>query len=81
MALVASHKAHHLDVSNHIAKCDARRLYETGEGSPGAIEQAVVLEILSKRSVPQLKLTFSSYKRIYGHDYTTVRKTKTFSSS
>ncbi|EXB31240.1 Annexin D8 [Morus notabilis] len=74
VALVASHKAHHLDVSNHIAKCDAKRLYETGEGSPGAIERGVVLEILSKRSVPQLKLTFSSYKRIYGHDYTASLK-------
>ncbi|PON49126.1 Annexin [Parasponia andersonii] len=70
VALIASHKAHHADVSQHIAKCDARRLYDTGEGSPGAIEEAVVLEILSKRSIPQLKLTFSSYKHIYGHDYT-----------
>ena len=73
MALVASHKSHHADVSQHIAKCDARRLYETGDGSPGAIEEAVVLEVLSKRSIPQLKLTFSSYKHIYGHDYTKVK--------
>lgn len=72
MALATSHKAHHADVSQHIAKCDARRLYETGEGSPGAVEEAVVLEIFSKRSIPQLKLTFSSYKHIYGHDYTKV---------
>lgn len=72
VALVASHKAHHSDVSQHIAKCDARRLYETGERSPGAVEEAVVLEILSKRSIPQLKLTFLSYKHIYGHDYTKV---------
>ncbi|KAJ4721281.1 Annexin [Melia azedarach] len=70
VALATSHKAHHADVSQHIAKCDARRLYETGEGSPGAVEEAVVLEIFSKRSIPQLKLTFSSYKHIYGHDYT-----------
>ncbi|KAL5547175.1 hypothetical protein UlMin_006862 [Ulmus minor] len=70
VALVASHKAHHADVSQHIAKCDAKRLYETGEGNSGAIEEAVVLEILSKRSIPQLKLTFSIYKLIYGHDYT-----------
>ncbi|KAI4348469.1 hypothetical protein L6164_009192 [Bauhinia variegata] len=71
LALAASHKAHQIDVSQHISKLDARRLYETGEGSPaGAIEEAVVLEILSKRSIPQLKLTFLSYKHIYGHDYT-----------
>ncbi|KAJ0013169.1 hypothetical protein Pint_20064 [Pistacia integerrima] len=70
VALATSHKAHHADVSQHIAKCDAKRLYETGEGSPGAIEEAVVLEIFSKRSIPQLKLTFSCYKRIYGHAYT-----------
>ncbi|KAF3441251.1 hypothetical protein FNV43_RR15164 [Rhamnella rubrinervis] len=42
------------------------------EGSyiSGVIEEAVVLEILSKRSIPQMKLTISSYKHIYGHDYT-----------
>ncbi|XP_020221733.1 annexin A13 [Cajanus cajan] len=70
VALAASHKAHQADVNHHISKCDARRLYETGEGSLGAVDEAVVLEILSKRSIPQLKLTFCSYKHIYGHDYT-----------
>ncbi|KAK7315557.1 hypothetical protein VNO77_34110 [Canavalia gladiata] len=70
LALAASHKAHQVDVSHHISKCDARRLYETGEGSLGAVDEAVVLEILSKRSIPQLKRTFLSYKHIYGHDYT-----------
>ncbi|KAI5679717.1 hypothetical protein M9H77_00944 [Catharanthus roseus] len=70
MALSASHKAHHQgDVSQHIAKCDARRLYQTGEGKAGAIDEAVVLEILCKRSIQQLKLAFSSYKHIYGHSY------------
>ncbi|KAF5199138.1 Annexin a13 [Thalictrum thalictroides] len=69
IALVTSHKSHHTDVSQHIAKCDARRLYGTGEGRPGAIEESVVLEIFSKRSISQLKLTFSTYKQIYGHDY------------
>lgn len=72
MALAASHKSHHADVSQHIAKCDAQRLYQTGEGRLGALDEAVVLEILSKRSVAQFKLTFSSYKKIYGHDYTKV---------
>ncbi|XP_021282413.1 annexin D8-like [Herrania umbratica] len=70
VALATSHKAHQADVSQHIAKCDARRLYETGEGSPGAIDEGTLLEIFTKRSVPQLKLTFSCYKHIYGHDYT-----------
>ncbi|PIA59810.1 hypothetical protein AQUCO_00400593v1 [Aquilegia coerulea] len=69
IALATSHKSHHTDVSQHIAKCDARRLYGTGEGRPGAIEESVVLEIFSKRSISQLKLTFSTYKQIYGHDY------------
>ncbi|GAV77298.1 Annexin domain-containing protein [Cephalotus follicularis] len=76
VALATSHKSHHVDVSQHIAKCDARRLFETGEGGPGAIEEAVVLEILSKRSIPQMKLTLSSYKHIYGHDYTKSSKMK-----
>ncbi|TXG66366.1 hypothetical protein EZV62_007641 [Acer yangbiense] len=70
VAISTSHKAHQADVSQHIAKCDARRLFETGEGSSGAIEEAVVLEIFSKRTISQLKLTFSCYKHIYGHDYT-----------
>ncbi|KAK3029985.1 hypothetical protein RJ639_038084 [Escallonia herrerae] len=69
-ALASSHKAHHAVVSEHIGRCDARRLYQTGEGRPGAIDEAVVLEILSKRSVAQLSVTFSSYKHIYGHSYT-----------
>ncbi|OWM73197.1 hypothetical protein CDL15_Pgr001311 [Punica granatum] len=70
-ALATSHKAHEVDASQHIAKCDARRLYETGEGQSGggAVEEAVVLEILSKRSILQLKYTLSSYWHIYGHDY------------
>ncbi|KAL9247075.1 hypothetical protein vseg_020545 [Gypsophila vaccaria] len=70
VALSTSHKAHHADVSQDIAKCDAMRLYQTGEGSSSTVNESVVLEILSKRSIPQLKLTFSSYKRIYGHSYT-----------
>ena len=74
VALATSHKAHQEDVSQHIAKCDARRLYEAGEGSSrGAIEEVVVLEILSKRSIPQMKLTLSSYKHIYGHEFTKVK--------
>ncbi|CAK9181052.1 unnamed protein product [Ilex paraguariensis] len=75
MALAASHKAHHADVSQHIAKCDARRLYQTGEGRSGAVDESVVLEILSKRSISQLKQTFSCYKLIYGHNYTKSFKT------
>lgn len=71
VALVASHKAHHADVNQEIAKSDARRLFETQSSS--GIQEAVVLELLTKRSIPQLKLTFSCYKRIYGHDYTKVR--------
>ncbi|KAL3644123.1 hypothetical protein CASFOL_012055 [Castilleja foliolosa] len=73
-ALCASHKAHHAEISQHIAKCDARRLYQTGEGKLGAIDEAVVIEIFSKRSISQLKLTFLSYKHIYGHSYTRFLK-------
>ncbi|OVA12291.1 Annexin [Macleaya cordata] len=77
-ALATSHKSHHTDVSQHVAKCDAKRLYETGEGRAGAIEEAVVLEIFSKRSIPQLRLTFSTYKHIYGHEYTKSLKKETY---
>lgn len=74
VALATSHRAHHVDVNQHVAKCDAKRLYESGEGRAGSasIYESTVLEILSKRSIQQLKLTFSTYKRIYGHDYTKV---------
>ncbi|CAI9097495.1 OLC1v1033934C1 [Oldenlandia corymbosa var. corymbosa] len=69
MALCASHKALQTDVSQYIANFDARRLYKTGDENRGSVDEAVVLEILSKRSIPQLRLTFSSYKHIYGHSY------------
>ncbi|KAL3825649.1 hypothetical protein ACJIZ3_021678 [Penstemon smallii] len=74
MAFSASHKAHYDDISQHIAKCDAKRLFQTGEGKLGAIDEAVVLEIFSKRSIAQLKLTFFFYKHIYGHSYTSFLK-------
>ncbi|XP_077243007.1 annexin Gh1-like isoform X2 [Tasmannia lanceolata] len=70
VALATSHKSHQTDISQHVGKCDAKRLYEAGEGRVGAIDESVILAIFSKRSIPQLKLTFSSYKHIYGHDYT-----------
>ncbi|KAI4386634.1 hypothetical protein MLD38_004551 [Melastoma candidum] len=77
VALGASHRAHQVEVSQHIAKCDARRLYGTGEGSSsGSIDEGVVLEIISKRSIPQLKLTFLNYTQIYGHSYSKWLKGK-----
>ncbi|XP_022842831.1 annexin D8-like [Olea europaea var. sylvestris] len=78
MALSASHKAHSADISQHIAKCDAKRLHQTGEGKSGAIDESVVIEILSKRSIAQLKLTFSTYNHIYGHTYTSFLKNEKF---
>ncbi|KAI3991308.1 hypothetical protein MKX01_034627 [Papaver californicum] len=73
VALATSHRSHNVDVSQHIAKCDVKRLYETGEGKGGSggggIEESVVLEMFSKRSIPQLRQTFSTYKHIYGHEY------------
>ncbi|XP_071696523.1 uncharacterized protein [Rutidosis leptorrhynchoides] len=78
MALAASQKAHSDDVSVHIGKCDAQRLFQTGEARSGGfkIDDGVVLEILSKRSISQLKLNFSMYKHIYGHSYTKHFKNK-----
>ncbi|XP_076888931.1 uncharacterized protein LOC143539524 [Bidens hawaiensis] len=78
MALAASHKAHSAQVSEHIGKCDTQRLYQTGEGRCGGvkIDEGVVLEILSKRSIAQLNVTFSIYKHIYGHAYTKHFKNK-----
>ncbi|XP_023768586.1 uncharacterized protein LOC111917166 [Lactuca sativa] len=81
MAFSASQMAHSADVSVHIGKCDAQRLFQTGEATSRGfkIDEGVVLEILSKRSIPQLKLTFSIYMHIYGHSYTKVKHLTTIS--
>ncbi|PAN12726.1 hypothetical protein PAHAL_2G286900 [Panicum hallii] len=76
VALAASRKSHHDEPSQHIAKCDARRLHDTKNGSAGSVvDEAVILEMFSKRSIPQLRLAFCSYKHIYGNDYTKALKT------
>ena len=73
VALATSHKSHHDEPSRHIAKCDARRLYDAKNGGgTGSVDEATVLEVFSKRSIPQLRLAFCSYKHIYGHDFTKV---------
>ncbi|CAD6224713.1 unnamed protein product [Miscanthus lutarioriparius] len=75
LALAASHRSHHDDLSQHVAKCDARRLHDTkNSGAGSVVDEAVILEMFSKRSIPQLRLAFCSYKRIYGHDYTKALK-------
>uniref|UniRef100_A0ACD5Y153 Uncharacterized protein n=1 Tax=Avena sativa TaxID=4498 RepID=A0ACD5Y153_AVESA len=74
VALATSHKSHHDEPSRHIAKCDARRLYDAKNGGTGSVDEATVLEMFSKRSIPQLRLAFFSYKHIYGHDFTKALK-------
>ncbi|KAG6477420.1 hypothetical protein ZIOFF_066675 [Zingiber officinale] len=69
LALAASQQSHQTDVSQHIAKCDAKRLYEARHCSREASDESIILEIFSKRSIPQLRLALSSYKQIYGHEY------------
>ncbi|KAM0879835.1 hypothetical protein ACQ4PT_033976 [Festuca glaucescens] len=71
VALGTSHKSHHDEPSRHIANCDARRLYDAKNVSgTGSVDEATVLEMFSKRSIPQLRLAFCSYKHIYGQDFT-----------
>lgn len=48
------------------------KLYGAMKTSTGGIDEATVLEMFSKRSIPQLRLAFSSYKQIYGHDFMKV---------
>eukprot|EP01018_Ginkgo_biloba_P011764 Gb_23923 [translate_table: standard] len=69
VALATAHRSHSKEVDIHIAKCDAKRLYEAREGRVGT-DEATMIEILSKRSVPQLRATIVCYKQIYGHDIT-----------
>ncbi|KAJ4812615.1 Annexin [Rhynchospora pubera] len=68
-ALATSHQSHQDNTSHHIAKCDAKRLHEVGKGSNGGVDESVILEIISKRSIPQLRLALTSYKHIYGCEY------------
>ncbi|KAM0879834.1 hypothetical protein ACQ4PT_033976 [Festuca glaucescens] len=75
VALGTSHKSHHDEPSRHIANCDARRLYDAKNVSgTGSVDEATVLEMFSKRSIPQLRLAFCSYKHIYGQDFTKTLK-------
>ncbi|KAG8056957.1 hypothetical protein GUJ93_ZPchr0002g24005 [Zizania palustris] len=78
VALATSHKSHHDELSQHIAKCDARRLYDAKNSAMGSVDEAVILEMFSKRSIPQIRLAFCSYKHIYGHDYTKALKKNGF---
>lgn len=75
-ALATSHRSHHEEVSQHVAKCDAIKLYGAINVSTGGIDEATIVEIFSKRSIPQLRLGFSCYKQIYGHDFTLAMKKK-----
>ncbi|KAF0898723.1 hypothetical protein E2562_009332 [Oryza meyeriana var. granulata] len=81
VALATSHKSHHDELSRHIAKCDARRLYDAKNSGMGSVDEAVILEMFSKRSIPQLRLAFCSYKHIYGHDYTKALKKNGFAAA
>lgn len=74
VALATSHKSHHDEPSRHIAKCDARRLYDAKNSGTGSVDEATVLEMFSKRSIPQLRLALCSYKHIYGRDFTKALK-------
>lgn len=74
VALATSHKSHHDEPSRHIAKCDARRLYDAKNGATRSVDEAAILEMFSKRSIPQLRLALCSYKHIYGHDFTKALK-------
>ncbi|KAH0449844.1 hypothetical protein IEQ34_020536 [Dendrobium chrysotoxum] len=69
-ALSTSHRSHHDEViSQHIANCDAKRLNEALKKSDGGMDESSIIEIFSKRSIPQLRLAFSCYRHIYGNDY------------
>ncbi|KAI0492940.1 hypothetical protein KFK09_027216 [Dendrobium nobile] len=69
-ALSTSHRSHHDEViSQHIANCDAKRLNEALKKSDGGMDESSIIEIFSKRSLPQLRLAFSCYRHIYGNDY------------
>ncbi|KAH9295817.1 hypothetical protein KI387_039405 [Taxus chinensis] len=72
-------KAHRCDckaIDMNQAKCDAKRLYEAGEATCGTDEETFI-QIMSQRSVMQLRATFGWYKQEYGHDIMKALKKQT----
>eukprot|EP01018_Ginkgo_biloba_P038548 Gb_41179 [translate_table: standard] len=76
LALLKAHRCECKAVDMEQAKCDAKRLYEAGEGRCGTDEETII-QIFSERSMPQLRATFGCYKMEYGHDIMKALKKET----
>jgi len=78
--LLALLKAHRCECKGGVdmnkARCDAKTLYEAGEGRCGTDEETFI-RIFSERSVAQLGVTFACYKQEYGHDIMKALKRET----
>ncbi|KAH9313713.1 hypothetical protein KI387_022340, partial [Taxus chinensis] len=74
--LAKAHRYMSKGVNNYTAKCDAKRLYDSGEGRIG-INEGAIIKILSERNLDHLRVTFGYYKQLYGHDILKGLKKKT----
>ena len=79
VAHATPHEPHHDELGQQIAKCDEKAVrhdHTKNSGAGSVVDEAVILEMFSKRSIPQLRLAFCSYKHIYGHDYSKASRHK-----
>lgn len=66
LAVLAAQRPEGQPVDVNAAKMDAQRLYAAGEGRVGT-DEATFIEILTKRSLPQLHTIAQVYGQIAGH--------------
>ncbi|XP_022777542.1 myosin-4-like [Stylophora pistillata] len=68
MNLIEKNRDSNEKVNEDLAKADARKLLEAGQGKKGA-DKAVFVEILTSRNYAQLRATFDAYKTLAKSDF------------
>jgi len=66
LAVLKADRPENMPVDVNAAKADAQRLYKAGEGKIGT-DEATFIEILTRRSFPQLHTIAECYGQIAGH--------------
>ncbi|KAF7842601.1 annexin D2-like [Senna tora] len=68
LAVLKSCRNYNGKADTSMAMCDAKTLYEAIE-SGRTIDQTAILSLISHRNTCQLRSIFSSYKHLYGHEF------------